>query len=102
MADNDVRELVESLKKDWPLIAKPVATEEQLIETLAAEINGMIRDQFAWLIHLLYRIDISEARLRQLLAANKEANAGKVIAHLIIERQKQKVAYKKMHPPHPN
>ena len=95
MANEEVRELVDSLKKDWPLIAKVVVTEEHLTEILSTEINRMIRDQFPWLIHLLYRIDISETKLRNLLAANKDADAGKVIAHLVIERQKQKFAQKK-------
>lgn len=99
MSNNEVNELVTSLQKDWALVTKPLITEDQLIEILALEINRMIRDQFSWLIHLLYRIDISEKKLRALLAENKHADAGKVIAYLIVERQKQKIAFKKSHPP---
>jgi hypothetical protein len=99
MSNNEVNELVTSLQKDWALVTKPLITEDQLIDILATEINRMIRDQFSWLIHLLYRIDISEQRLRALLAENKNADAGKVIAYLIVERQKQKIAFKQSHPP---
>ncbi len=102
MSGIEVNELVESLKKEWSLVSKPLITEDQLIAILAVEINRMIRDQFSWLIHLLYRIDISEQKLRALLAQNKDTDAGRVIAHLIIERQKQKLAYKKSSPPQQN
>lgn len=99
MSSMEVNELVASIQKDWSLVTKPLITEDQLIEILAKEINRMIRDQFSWLIHLLYRIDISEQKLRALLAENKNADAGKVIAYLIVERQKQKIAFRKSHPP---
>jgi hypothetical protein len=99
MSNMEVNELVASIQKDWSLVTKPLITEDQLIEILANEINRMIRDQFSWLIHLLYRIDISEQKLRALLAENKNADAGKVIAYLIVERQKQKIAFRKSHPP---
>ena len=99
MSNNEVNVLLESLQKDWALVTKPLITEDQLIDIMATEINRMIRDQFSWLIHLLYRIDISEKKLRALLAENKNADAGRVIAHLIVERQKQKLAFKKSHPP---
>ena len=95
MANEEVKDLAESLSHDWPLIIRSSYTENQLVELLAIEINRMIRDQFPWLIQLLYRIDISESKLRHLLANNKNTDAGKVIAHLIVERQKQKLAAKR-------
>ena len=59
MANEEVKDLAESLSHDWPLIIRSSYTEDQLVELLAIEINRMIRDQFTWLIQLLYRIDIS-------------------------------------------
>jgi len=45
-------------------------------------------------VQLLYRIDVNEARLKQVLKDNPNEDAGKIIAQLIIERQQQKAASK--------
>lgn len=58
---------------------------------LTAHINKLITNDFAGLINLLYRLDISEAKLKKLLAEHPEEDAGKIIAALIIERQQQKI-----------
>jgi hypothetical protein len=58
---------------------------------LAEEINGLIRKDFNQLVQILYRIDVNEARLKQVLKDNPNEDAGKIIAALIIERQLQKI-----------
>jgi hypothetical protein len=64
---------------------------EELIEKLEYYINGLIQHDFQKLVMLLYRIDVSETKLRLLLKENPGENSSKMIAHLIIERQKQKI-----------
>ena len=59
-------------------------------ETLAAGINEMINNDFSGLINLLYRFDIDEKKLRDLLSADSGKDAGIIIADLLIERQLQK------------
>ncbi len=62
------------------------------IENLLAEkINDLIQNDFESLINLLYRIDVSEKKLKQLLSENRSEDAGKIIAQLIIERQSEKI-----------
>jgi len=61
---------------------------------LAAKINELIKNNFNHLVQLLYRIDVNEARLKQVLKDNPNEDAGKIIAQLIIERQQQKAASK--------
>ncbi len=61
-----------------------------LLQSLAAEINDLILVNFERLIQLLYRIDVSEQRLKQLLKEHPDQDAGLLIARLIIERQAQK------------
>jgi hypothetical protein len=46
------------------------------------------------LMHLLYRIDISEAQLKKYLGDNKDESYFNVIAELIIKRVLQKVVVK--------
>jgi hypothetical protein len=65
--------------------------EQMSASELAAHINRLITDDFSGLINLLYRLDISEIKLKKLLAEHPEEDAGKIIAELIIERQRQKL-----------
>ena len=65
-------------------------TTPDLLQSLASEINDLILVNFERLIQLLYRIDVSEQRLKQLLKDHPEQDAGLLIAGLIIERQAQK------------
>jgi len=58
-------------------------------EQLAEYINALIVSDFEKLVNLLYRLDVSEKKLRTLLSS--AVNAGVLIADLIIERQLQKL-----------
>jgi hypothetical protein len=58
---------------------------------LAEEINELIKNNFNLLVQILYRVDVSEDRLKQVLKSNVGEDAGKIVAALIIERQLQKI-----------
>lgn len=64
-------------------------------QQLAVYINGLIVNDFSKLIFILYRLDISEKKLKQLLNDNAQYDAGAIIADMIIERQKQKIKLRK-------
>jgi hypothetical protein len=49
-------------------------------------INEMIKNDFSRLVQILYRIDVSEAKLKYLLNSNPNEDAGKLIAQVILER----------------
>ena len=66
-------------------------TTDALEAAMAEKINAMITGDFSGLIRILYRIDVSESRLRQLLQENKATDAGRLIARLILERLWQKI-----------
>ena len=59
-------------------------------ELLAGKINELLTTDFQKLIAILYRVDVSEAKLKKLLQENPTADAGLLIADLMIERQLQK------------
>lgn len=63
----------------------------RLQEQLASYINELILRNFDRLISLLYRMDIPEQKLKALLKANEQEDAGHIIASLMIERQLQKI-----------
>lgn len=68
-------------------------TANELEDQIAEKINILIQRDFGALVQLLYRIDVSETKLRRLL--NEDAgsgdDAGRIIARLIMERQWQKI-----------
>ncbi len=63
-------------------------------EELATYINDMILSDFTGLMNLLYRLDVSETKIRKLLDDMQHEDAGKIIAAVIIERQLQKIKSK--------
>ena len=70
---------------------------EDLENNLAVYINELIDKDFNKLVNLLYRIDISEEKLKLALQnEDKKNSSGKTIAKLIIERQLQKLEFRKM------
>src|ERR1700733_8032409 len=64
---------------------------DQVEAVLAEKINVMIDGDFGALVQLLYRVDVSESRLRQLLRGNETTDTGRLIARLILERLWQKI-----------
>jgi hypothetical protein len=65
------------------------------MDKLEAYINYLIQNNFQKVISILYKIDINENKLRQLLQKEEDGNAGKIIAGLIIERQLEKIDTRK-------
>ncbi len=62
-------------------------TKQLLIE----KINDLVTNDFQKLVSILYRMDVSEKKLRLALDENPETDSGKIIADLMIERQLQKI-----------
>ncbi len=68
---------------------------EGLKQQLTQHINHLINNNFENLVSLLYRIDVNENKIRNLLKVNEGENAAGLIADLIIERQLQKIESRK-------
>jgi hypothetical protein len=64
--------------------------EELSPAQLSDYIQGLIDRDFNSLLQLLYRLDVSEEKLRSSLNENPEANPGDIIAQLIMERIAQR------------
>ena len=60
-------------------------------QILAEKINELITNDFQKLVLILYRMDVSEIKLKQLLIENPGTNAALIIADLMIERQAEKI-----------
>ncbi len=72
----------------------PNGSDEKVRQIIAEYVHELIHRDFNRLINLLYRMDISENKLRKLLEENPDSDAGIIISDLIIERQEQKIRSK--------
>jgi hypothetical protein len=88
MPEDNILLVRAQLSEDFNL---PVTNDTgQLAKALAEGINQLIQTDFARLINMLYRIDISEKTLKETLEQQADEDAGLLIARLIIERLLQK------------
>ncbi|HEU5167338.1 MAG TPA: hypothetical protein VFU29_17460 [Chitinophagaceae bacterium] len=70
---------------------------EVLKERLASHINFLIQSDLQKLVSILYRVDVSESKLKHLLKENPGYDAANIITDLIIERQLQKIKSRQEH-----
>jgi len=83
-------EIIVGLSKSLGVVT---TTKDQAFskQMLTDKINELLNSDFSKLISILYRIDISEAKLKQLLTENPNTDAGLIIADMMIERQLEKI-----------
>jgi hypothetical protein len=78
-------------------VIQPGDNEDDFKKKLAGYINELIISDFNRLVYILYRLDINEKKIRQFLQAEPKADAGNLIAGLVIERQLQKMQLRKQY-----
>ena len=87
----DIQKAAVEFQKHLVLPAVSNISYDELVLYLAERINVLLKDDFSALVQLLYRMDISEAKLRYLLQTNTGEMAATIMAKLMIERQLQKI-----------
>jgi hypothetical protein len=95
MEDRDA--IMQALAGTFNLAVPPTATDDALVNLLAERVNWLIVHDFDTLVRLLYRIDVPEAKLKKLLQDHPDADAGLLIAAMIIDRQRQKIESRARH-----
>ena len=91
--END--ELIRLLNNELPVEIAAQKSYDKIHAQLAAYLNNLIKNDFDKLVAYLYRIDVNEEKLKTLLQKNPGEDAGNIIAGLIIERQEQKIKFRK-------
>jgi hypothetical protein len=69
-----------------------VSSQSAWLSQLAAAVNHLIQTDFNGLVNILYRLDVSEARLKEVLRQQPDTDAGELIANMMVERQLRKMA----------
>lgn len=54
-------------------------------------IHDLIQNDFQKLVSILYKVDVNEKKLKELLQKDENKKSEKIIAKLIIDRQMQKI-----------
>jgi hypothetical protein len=98
MPDNTLIEILNNqLDTNFP----ETIPKQLLVEKLSIFIDDLIQNNFQKLVAILYKIDVSEKKLKQLLQESEGVNAAGIISTLIIERQQQKIESRKKFSPRP-
>lgn len=88
-------ELVRLLNKELATDLADGLSYSEIHAQLSDRVNQLIKSDFEKLVSLLYRIDVSEQKLKSLLQQFPGEDAGNIIATLILERQQQKLKTRK-------
>ena len=75
---------IETSREEW--------TEEEFFDFLADHIAFLIEKRLEYLLNLMYRLDVNEAKVHHALSPYAEEPANIGLTRLILERQKQRVA----------
>jgi len=81
-----------SLRAD---LTEAVKNEEQLLKLVEQYVQELIDTDFEKLLLVLYRLDVSEKKVKQALEINGAEKASNSIAKLILEREKEKAETRK-------
>jgi len=71
-----------------------VTRNDDLKKTIREIVNDLIENDLARLVQFLYRVDVNETKLKQLLQDNPQTDAAVLITDLLIERQLEKIKAK--------
>ncbi len=67
-----------------------------LFDELSAYLNELVLSDFNKLVSILYRMDVSESKVKAALAdASGTISAGEIIARLLIEREREKMEWRR-------
>lgn len=66
----------------------------EMKERLIEYINHLLLHDFNKLVQILYRVDVDEKKLKELLQQNAHTDAAVIIADLLIQRQEEKIKTK--------
>ncbi len=99
--DEDLKTARAMIVKDFELASQDeeIMTEEELFDLLANQIAYLIEHRLEFLLSLMYRLDISEAKVNFALSPFCEEPANRALARLVLERQKKRAFTKRHYKP---
>jgi hypothetical protein len=71
-----------------------VVQKEEMKDHLIFYINHLLLHDFDKLVQILYRVDVSENKLKEVVQKNPGTDAAIIIADLLMQRQEEKIKTK--------
>jgi hypothetical protein len=87
----------ETISPDFIINVKDIRNINEFKKVLSDKIKVLLENKFDLLINLLYRIDIEDRKIEELFSKKDKENIPGSLAELIIERQLQKIYYRKIY-----
>jgi hypothetical protein len=81
--------LIKIINKDFEVADG--LSEERLRELMVNSFAYLIEEDFSKLLQILYRADVDQYKLKELLESNADQSSAEVIADAYIARQKAKI-----------
>jgi hypothetical protein len=88
-------QLIPSINRELDLDLSESIAYDELKQNIVSHINHLINDDFEKLVYILYRVDVNESKIVEVLEKTRGENAAEQIAELIIERQSEKIKTRK-------
>ena len=63
-------------------------------QRLQAAVAYLLENDFEKLVRVLYRVDVSESKLKTAIREKNDTDAAEIIAGMLIERQMQKIKFR--------
>ena len=89
------KELIQIINKQIDTAFTEDTSMQELQQKLTVYINSLIQTDFQKLVNILYRVDVDENKLKNILKNEAGKDAADIIAGLIIEREMQKILTRK-------
>lgn len=89
------KELVRLINNQLDTDFEDSISPDELQQKLWGFINDLIQHDFQKLVLILYKVDVDENKLKNILKDEAGKDAADIIAVLIIEREKQKIETRK-------
>ena len=89
MKENDSIEQLLNLNSQLDAVQK-----EEMKDHLIFCINHLLLHDFDKLVQILYMVDVSETKLKEVLQKNPGTDAAVIIADLLLQRQEEKIKTK--------
>lgn len=92
------KKVLQQIEKDFSQSDLSLDIESpEIISLMQEHIEKLLYDDYAKLMNLLYRIDLSESKIESLRAYDPTMPERDVITFLVIQREMQKVMFREMY-----
>lgn len=77
------------------IVSDDLSNRQLLYQKMIDQVNELLNKDFSQLVQILYRVDVDEIKLKNILLENPGMDAAVLITDLLIKRQEEKIISRK-------